>query len=703
MEKPGERLAMKRIALMGAALVGMLALPGAAGASGDYGCYPSWKLGKQGFSNCDNRAVLSPGNDTRVNLFFLLRDQQRASVAGLSYPADSNDLTLGRNFFYWGDLRKAFYPSAPEEGEGGDFAGSRCISLASGAQAFGDAMRANRALPTAERDKLAGARSELVKRCNAGDAAASWPEGVKSTPGREFLSYLQAAEAFYGALWAPSRQGFERLRAARDPWLAETAAYMLARVELNAAQDKSFDEYGSFAGAEQVDKAALVQARAGLDSYLRRYPKGRYAASAQGLVRRAMWLAGDVEGLAHEYERLFAATPAGQVGAFDLIQEVDNKLPVFDDKTRVDGPLLLAILDLKLMRSDSPYPTITVAQIDTQKARFAGREDLFGFIAANHAFYVAKDMRRVLELIPDDARRGDYAALAFSRQVLRGQALAALKDRNEAGFWRELLGGAKGLYQRPAVELALAMNYERSGKLAGVFAGGSPIGETSIREILLQYVAGPDILRAQAVDAARPQHERDVALFTLLTKQLGYGNYAGFLKDSATVRRDVPEEGSLWNLQEVERIPLGIFRAGRSSDGDYACPSLSASVSVLARNSRDVRARLCLGEFYRLSGFDGADRYEVRPKPDELGGTTSLFPGKSTARGDIYRDVMADPRAAANDQAYALHRAVNCYAPVGNNQCGGAEVAKSQRQAWFQRLKREFPNSGWTRKLRYYW
>jgi hypothetical protein len=30
-------------------------------------------------------------------------------------------------------------------------------------------------------------------------------------------------------------------------------------------------------------------------------------------------------------------------------------------------------------------------------------------------------------------------------------------------------------------------------------------------------------------------------------------------------------------------------------------------------------------------------------------------------------------------------------------------VAKSQRQAWFQRLKRDYPNSEWAKQLRYYW
>ena len=53
--------------------------------------------------------------------------------------------------------------------------------------------------------------------------------------------------------------------------------------------------------------------------------------------------------------------------------------------------------------------------------------------------------------------------------------------------------------------------------------------------------------------------------------------------------------------------------------------------------------------------------------------------------------------------AYALYRAVNCYAPSGNNQCGGADVPQEQRRAWFQQLKRDYAGSQWAQKLRYYW
>ena len=133
-------------------------------------------------------------------------------------------------------------------------------------------------------------------------------------------------------------------------------------------------------------------------------------------------------------------------------------------------------------------------------------------------------------------------------------------------------------------------------------------------------------------------------------------------------------------------------------------PSSAASnASTLAASPRDVKARLCLGDFWRLNGLDGFDTPDARPKADTLGGTPSLFPGRPVPRAAIYVDVMADPGAAAGDKAYALYRAVQCYAPSKINTCGGADVPESQRRAWFQRLKREFAQTAWAQKLRYYW
>lgn len=694
---------MRRIAWLAGGMLASLMLPAAAGASGDFGCEPNWKPFNRSYGPCSNSALLSPGNDSRVNLLFLMRDAQAASGAGMAQPGGRvAEPGLGRNFFSWHALRTALYPQPDRPADDNPHYGSRCVSLGSGAAAFEAAVRVSRVVPSAEREALSAARATVGSACG-GNGGMIPPEGVSSAAGREFLAYLQGADAFYAERWAAANDAFAGLGRSKDPWLAETARYMLARTHLNEAQAAAFDDYGSFV-ADKVDKAALARARAGFDDYLDRHPRGRYAASARGLVRRTLWLAGDPAALAREYERMLGATPAATPAAAALVQEIDNKLLIGGQGRAIDGPLLLATIDLMMMRE--PYeggpPVLSAAELASQAPAFAGRPDLWGYVQASHAFYVEGNAARVLLLVPDDARRPSYGPVAFSRQVLRGMALAALGDRNEAGFWRELLGGANEPYQRPVVELALAMNLERTGGLAEVFAPASPIGETAIREILMLHVAGPDLLRAQARAAQRPQHERDLALFTLLMKQIAHGDYAGFLRDSALISTDASSEGGLWDLRQQEQVPVGLFRQATWSDG-YPCPALAATTAALAADPRDVKARLCLGDFYRLNGFDGYASGTGKPGRDELGGTPAQFPGRPTPRGDFYAQIIADAKGPGADKAYALYRAINCYAPSGNNQCGNADVPQSQRRAWFQRLKRDHASSPWAQKLRYYW
>ena len=714
---------MKRFALLAASAIGITAVPSALMASSDSSCEVSWKVSSRAFG-CESRAMLSPGNDTRVNMLLLLRERVQPGAAKFSYPEGGwESRALGHSFFYWGTLRETYYPQGDGGADGGDFSGSRCASLSNSADGFTAALAANKGLTAPERAALATARGRLDWACRYGgsevDPAAlaegtppqpKWPDGINSPAAREYMAYLQAAEAFYAGMWNGATNGFSGLDGARDAWVREAAAYMLGRVELNAAQDKAFDDFGTYEGLEKIDREAVARGQAAFGAYLGKYPQGRYAASARGLLRRAMWLGGDIKGLARAYEAMMGSVAADKDAAADLVQEIDNKLLFAKGApTAIDSPLLLATMDLMAMRPENtdkdgggPVPGLTAAALAGQDKAFAARPDLYGYLKASHAFYFGSDMRQVLTLIPDDSHQKAYTPLAFSRQMLRGMALAALKDRNEAGFWRDLLGGAEPLYQRPLVELALAMNLERSGKLADVFAPASLITDSSVRQILMQQSAGPDLLRAAASDAARPRRERDVALFTLLYKQLSRGRYAAFASDSALVPSGANLEGGLWQFQQQDEVPVGLFTRGKFSDG-YACGQIAQTAAVLARNPRDVKARLCLGEFYRLNGFDDFAQLDTAPKSDELGGAPSLFPGTKADRGPIYAAIMNDASAAADDRAYALYRAVYCYAPGGSNSCGGADVDQAQRRAWFNRLKQEFPASAWARKIRYFW
>jgi hypothetical protein len=360
-------------------------------------------------------------------------------------------------------------------------------------------------------------------------------------------------------------------------------------------------------------------------------------------------------------------------------------------------------MDLMRMRSSGGYERaqISVSEIQAQKPIFAQHPELHGYLLAAHAFYVQKKPDAVLALIPDAARTPRMNYIQFTRQALRGLALEAVKNRNARGFWEQLIPNVGLPYQRPVAELALAMNMERSNALADVFASRSAVQDMTVRRVLMLNVASPAILRSQVKDMSRLKSERDVALFTLLYKGLSRGRYAEFVADLDLTPKDAPKEGYFGELLTAEAIPTGMFKAG-GKKGEFVCPHVRDAAGMLAKNPSDALAKLCVAEFLRLNGFDQTS-LDWQPKANELGGTKSLFPGPPYSRLDVYKLLITEPKVAADHKAYALYRAVNCYAPNGANSCGGNGVALKQRKAWHDQLKRDYPNSPWAKKLRYFW
>ena len=679
-------------------------------ASADSGCYPAWKPVSFA-SGCANHAALAPSNDTRANLLLLTL---RPGTPAHPYPKfEWEDRALGHTFFTWAQLIQVYGPAPNTAGSG-----SRCDSLKAGAGEFHAALLANRQVSASERDALDKARSGLAEGCN-GNARAlqlAWPSGIGSGAAKAFLGYLQAADAFYAGDWAVARQGFATLPKARDPWVAEAAAYMAICVELNAAQIDAFDEYGTFAGPVKVDQPAVSRAKAAISIYLKRYPKGRYAASAQGLERRVAWLGGDLASLSRAYDRLLGTVPSGSDQAIALVQEVDNKLLFAKDAgAAMQSPVLLAAYDLMRMRASDggDVQPLTAADLAAQQPRFATRPDLYAYLLAAQAFYVERDAARTLALTATRAKGTGPAPLGFSAAVLRGLAMADRRDPGETAFWQATLDTAQAPYQRPLVELALAIGFERAGKIDAVFAPRSPITDPTIREILLRNVAAPALLRRVTGDPTLDRHQRDVALFTLLDGDLNRGHFADFGRDRTLIPADAGIEGFMGAVPLTDTIPVGLFASGTWGDV-YPCPALAATAAKLATNPLDPSARLCLGDFWRINGFDrlGSANYSEPASKDvlvrsdwgpALGSSPSQFPGALMTRASLYPPIIADALSLAPERAYALFRSVMCYAPSGINDCGGADVPKAQRKAWYETLKANYPNSRWARDLRYYW
>ena len=690
-----------------AAIFTLACLPFPATASGDFACDTSWRLSHANLTGCDDMAMLGPGNDTRTNLIWLLADRR----GGMPQPGKGADPLPA--LFDWRTLA-AWLAPIPGDGDS-DYSsgeGSRCRSNDSGAAAFVAAVKAEK-MPADESASLIAARGALKPDCAKPGGLMGYEAALKSPAGRAFATYLSGTISFYDGDYDNAAKDFAGLRDAPNPWVRETARYMAARVEVNRIQANLFDEYGNLKDLKAVDAKAVAAADAGLHAYLKDYPKGAYAASAQGLLRRVYWFGGERDQLAAQYVAMFAGTGGGQA-AVDLAEELDTKL--FPDLTIGDttDPTLLAVLDLRRMRTADDEisagcctDTISRADLDGQRGAFAKNPALFDYLVAAHTFYVAKQPAQVLAMIPDAAKQANFSPLQFSRQMLRGMALEAVKDRNARGFWMEMLPGAKSAPQHSALELALAMHDERAGQLARVFAPDSPVDDAAIREILLLNTADPGLLRQQA-KGATAKHERDVALFTLLYKELSRGQYRGFLGDLPLVPAGASTEANFYDFVGQEAVPVGLF-AKPNSLGDYDCPALKATAATLAANPRDNRARLCLADFFRANGFDGislnaaTDPKAVRPADPDLGATPTLFPGPLYSRLEVYKTIIADPAATGDDKAYALYRAINCYAPSGNNSCDGKDVDKATRKAWFARLKADYPKSRWASGLRYYW
>ena len=662
-------------------------------ASGDGGCTPEWTLGARDMSGCDSRLVLGPANDTRINLLLLLRDRHGTP---LQPPRRADGALLPH--FDWTSLRDAWQPRPPGTPSYLDGEGSRCLSNTEGAMAFAAAVGAARGLAGPERTALIAARNAYVPDC--GEAKQVLAPVEIGAAARPWADYLRAAVAFYNGQFAGAAQSFAVLSGARDPWLAETARYMTARVALNVAQEKAFDDWGE-PDFTKVDRPALARAQAGFERYLSSYPAGRYAGSARGLLRRVWWLGDDTARLGQAYAALLAQ-PAGSRGIddFALAQEIDYKFQP-GKPAAINDPLLLAVYDLAAIRANDER-SLTAAELAGQRPFFAHEPALYGYLQAAFAFYVSGKPTEVLRLVPDAARERSMSTVALSRQLLRGQALTALGDVNATGFWTQLLPAATAPMQRSVVELGLALNEERTGHLGRILAPGSPLTTPVLRETLLFTVADAPILRRAARSPDLPRHERDVALFQLLYKQLSRGFYADFVRDLALVPAGAPAATYQWEqLIYMPHVPVGVFTQTKTL-GDLGCPPLRATAAALAANSRDPRGRLCVADFFQANNFDGG-LYDAQPATSDLGGTRSLFPGAPYQRAAVYRELLASPATPPVDKAYALYRSIRCYAPGGYNSCGGAETPKPQRKAWFLRLKRDYPRSRWSQELEYYW
>lgn len=699
-------------------------------ASSDDSCYPDWRVSRDTLDPCNNLPFLSPGNDSRANLRLLLADKKAAPLTpnalgetDLSQgfgavpfpvyrlapvpasndepddkPDDSRTAELDTLLAPLG-IKRDDYKTAGEAFLTGE--GSRCRSNDDdSATAFiSQVIKAD--MPAGERTSLVKARLQLLTACHWDGQLMTDP--VDSPNGQVFRAYLQAAADFYSGRFSDAERGFAAASSSSLPWLQATALYMTARTALNQAQADAFDEYG-MPQLEHVDKSALADAEQGFLNYLKTYPQGDYVTSARGLLRRVHWLANDDDKLAEDFAwQMTEATDAQRnVSLDELVEEADLKLLMVSGGS-LKNPMLQVVNDLMLMRPHTP-PSLTREDLERQKTTFANDPALFDYLQAAFALYVEHQPDSALKHLPQAVPANlDY--FAFSQQTLRALALEAKQEwKGAEALWLQLLPLARQPLQRDQLELALAMNYERSGQLAKVFAADSPISAKQVRYILLRNVAGPQLLRQQLANASDPV-ERQTAQFVLLYKDLLHRQFATFADDLKLLPTPAPDDklGTSLGYVYSSSQSLRLFQwNGDKAESGYACPSIAQTAATLQNEANNPQGLNCFGEFILRNSLDGMPLEQARAA-GSLGSSASGFEGESFSRLDGYKAVIANAKAPKTDKAYALFRAINCYAPAGYNSCGGGDVEPAVRKAWFRQLKSGFADTPWGKSLQYYW
>lgn len=677
-------------------------------ASGDYGCgAPRGNIFFRGYTTCNSVPFLSPSNDSRLNLDLLLMDAGKLTgtvTMPQEYPVtpDVAYLRVPFDFGNWQVSDPGMSKSAPagtnSAANSNDYAegeGSRCTNAKAAAEVFRAAVT-GAGLAADETSALITARSSLAAAC---DVKVDWktPEGVHSATGREFALYIAGASAFYGGDFVAALKDFESLTKSGNAWLKETSRYMMARTLLNKAQAQAFGEWGAL-DVKSVSQADLKGAEDGFNAYLHDFPRGTYAGSAEGLLRRVYWLGGDQARLAQAYDRALAEN--GKAPLADLVQEIDNKLLKAVDVNRIRSTELMAIVDLMRMRSgdeedgggsgdNEQQPVLTLKDLEAQKDRFAGNQALYNYLLAAFEIYVDHKPEQALAVLPG-APKAPLGYFAFSQQTLRALAFDATKQFDEE---RKLLTEMLPLATKPLepeqVQLQLARLEQHTGHVDQVFAADSPVREPAIRTILVEYSASAPMLRQRIRDAKENAAVAEAAVYTLLFKELTGGKYQDFVADLALMPAHPSE------------ILAPFAAAAESKKGGYACPALREVATTLEHKPDDAASLNCVGELVRLHEVHYGQ--SAAPPETDLGGSESVFPLTNYSRMDGYLKVIADHGAEREARAYALYRAVHCYAPSGYNDCGKQDIPPGTRKAWFDTLHREYGDSVWAKSLKYYW
>jgi hypothetical protein len=669
-------------------------------------CEPNLAINDKNLNGCSNLPVLYPANDSQTNMTLLLSDLELATIKPMTADANLWDAVYGTVPFDAANLSSLTQNKLPNQRkrlERNDTVfDERCTSFDSGNQTFNTQVQNNKAIPNLEKQILISERKKMNQCGDKIELIAINPNWSITT--RQYASYLNASILFYNSNYSAATKIYTVLTNVEDTWLKETSQYMLIRTSLNSAYATGVDKYGDVY-LDNINQNLLKQFLDNINAYLKAYPNGQYIASARGFMRRGFWLSKRQDLLVNEivWQLKNPTSKFYNLEMSELPAEIDRR--VFDSSafnlSNLKDPFFLAVYDLMHMRESNSenYHSISWAQLNAQKDFYRTQPELFQYLQAAHLFFVQNKAQEAQNyLAKANAKNGSY--LQLSQTFLRGQILEKIgKPQNAEEYWHQQLTQAKDSYQRGLFETALSNHLAIKQDYSAFIGKKAQITQPNLQRNFITQIANTNSLQKIIQSDQSNINQKQAAIYTLLSKSLVHQQFELFKQSYAFMPKNAMQyKGYNSDNQQLKNKPdfSNFIWNGANITPQLRCSNLETLVNQLAQTPKDSLLNVCLGEYFRSEQGYSLQQLSYNEKQ------TSNFSGKIFARGQIYQDLIKSSNKS-DLQAYALYRAIQCYAPSGINDCGGNEVNKSIRKQWFDQIKTDYPNTSWAKSLKYYW
>ena len=669
-------------------------------------CEPNLAINDKNLNGCSNLPVLYPANDSQTNMTLLLSDLELATIKPMTADANLWDAVYGTVPFDAANLSSLTQNKLPNQRkrlERNDTVfDERCTSFDSGNQTFNTQVQNNKAIPNLEKQILISERKKMNQCGDKIELIAINPNWSITT--RQYASYLNASILFYNSNYSAATKIYTVLTNVEDTWLKETSQYMLIRTSLNSAYATGVDKYGDVY-LDNINQNLLKQFLDNINAYLKAYPNGQYIASARGFMRRGFWLSKRQDLLVNEivWQLKNPTSKFYNLEMSELPAEIDRRVfnsQYFNVKNLKD-PFFLATYDLMYMRmpASDPYRPITWAQLAAQKEFFKAQPELFQYLQAAHLFFVQNKAQEAQNyLAKANAKNGSY--LQLSQTFLKGQILEKIgQPQNAEEYWHQQLTQAKDSYQRGLFETALSNHLAIKQDYSAFIGKKAQITQPNLQRNFITQIANTNSLQKIIQSDQSNINQKQAAIYTLLSKSLVHQQFELFKQSYAFMPQNAMQyQGYNSDNEQLKNKPdfSNFIWNGANITPQLKCSNLETLVNQLAQTPKDPLLNVCLGEYFRSEQGYSVQQLAYAEQQQ------SSFSGKIFSRGQVYKDIL---KSSSKDDlhAYALYRSIQCYAPSGINDCGDAEVSKPVRKQWYDQIKRDYPNSTWTKSLKYYW